>query len=203
MIFEQIETGNMQNFSYIVGDEKTKEAAIIDAGWEPERLVKAAEKHGLKVKKILLTHTHFDHVNSLAKLHKLTGAEIFVHEEGARELEGKGIPMKALNDGDEVKIGKVKAKVIYAPGHSPSNVCYLIENKLITGDTLFVENIGRIDLPGASPEDMYESLQKLKKLPDNIKVYPGHDYGSKKNSTIGYEKKHNPFMKASRQEFFQ
>jgi len=203
MIFEQIEIGNMQNFSYIIGDEKTKEGAIVDAGWEPEKLVGAAKNKGLRIKYILLTHTHYDHVNSLGKLFEMTKAKIIVHEGDAKDIEDLGLPYTKVTDGDKINVGKLKIGVLHTPGHTPGSACYLAENKLITGDTLFVEAVGRIDLPGGDIGQMYGSLQRLKKIGDNIKVYPGHDYGSRKNSSIGYEKKNNPYMKASKEEFFR
>ena len=202
MIFEQIKVGSMQNFSYIIGDEKSKEAAIVDAGWEPEKLVEATKNKGIKIGYILLTHNHYDHVNALTKLFELTKAKIIVHEEDAGFIGNLGLPFKAVKDNDEIDIGKLKIKVIHTPGHTPGSVCYLAENKLITGDTLFVEAIGRVDLPGGNIKQMYESLQKLKKLDDNVEVYPGHDYGSKQHSTIAYEKENNPYIRASKEEFF-
>ena len=102
--------------------------------------------------------------------------------------------IKIIKDNDKINIGKIKVKVLHTPGHSPGSVCYLFDNKLITGDTLFVEGIGRMDLPGGDKRAVSESLKKLKKLDENIEVYPGHNYGSKDNSTIGYEKKNNPYM---------
>jgi len=203
MIFEQIEVGNMQNFSYIIGDEESKEGAIIDAGWEPEKLVEIAESKELKVKYILLTHTHYDHINSLGKLFELTKAKIIVHEGDAKDVENLGLPYEVVKSGDEINIGKLKVEIIHTPGHSPGSVCYLVENKLITGDTLFVEAVGRVDLPGGDIKQMYSSLQKLKKLGNGIEVCPGHDYGSKKISTIVFEKENNPYMKASKEEFFK
>src|SRR3990167_287888 len=193
MIFEQVEVGDMQNFCYIIADEKSKEAAIVDAGWEPEKLLKTAKSKNLKIKYILLTHTHYDHINSLAKLFELTRAKILVHENDADSVENLGLPYGKLKDKNEINLGKLKIKVLHTPGHTPGSVCYLAENKLITGDTLFVEAIGRVDLPGGNIKQMYESLQKLKKLDDNVEVYPGHDYGSKPNSTIAYEKQNNPY----------
>src|SRR3989338_8533859 len=194
MIFEQVEVGDMQNFCYIIADEKSKEAAIVDAGWEPEKLLKTAKSKNLKIKYILLTHTHYDHINSLAKLFELTRAKILVHENDADSVENLGLPYGKLKDKNEINLGKLKIKVLHTPGHSPGSVCYLVENKLITGDMLFVENIGRTDLPGGNPRIMSQSLKRLKKLDEEIEVYPGHDYGSMKHSTIGYEKKCNPHM---------
>jgi hydroxyacylglutathione hydrolase len=201
MIFEQIEVGDMKNFSYIVGDEESKEAAIIDAGWEAEKLVETAKN--LKIKYILLTHTHYDHINSLPKLFELTKAKIIVHEDDAKDVENLGIPYETVKDKDEFNIGKLKVKVLHTPGHTPGSVCYLVEGKLFTGDMLFVGAIGRVDLPGGNIEDMYNSLQKLKELDDKIEVCSGHDYGSKKISTINHEKENNTYMKASKEEFMQ
>ena len=201
MIFEQIEVGSMQNFSYIIGDEESKEAAIVDAGWEAEKLVEKAK--GLKIKYILLTHTHYDHINSLPKLFELTKAKIIVHEDDAKDVENLGIPYETVKDRDEFSVGKLKVKVLHTPGHTPGSVCYLVEGKLFTGDMLFVEAIGRVDLPGGNIEDMYNSLQKLKELDGKIEICPGHDYGSRKISTISYEKENNTYMKASKEEFLK
>ena len=196
MIFEQIPVGSMENFSYLIGDEDSKEGAVVDPGWEAGKILDIVKKHGLNVKIILMTHSHYDHSDALKEIADATDAIVYVHEmeeSEVKKLEISGI--KAIKDNDEIKIGKIKIKVIHTPGHSPGSVCFLVDNKLITGDTLFVGNIGRTDLPGGDVKIMTESLKKLKKLDDDIEVYPGHDYGSKKSSTIGHEKKHNFHMR--------
>jgi|TARA_Y100000310_G_scaffold91835_1_gene89333 hydroxyacylglutathione hydrolase len=197
MIFEQIPVGIMQNFSYIIGDEKSKIAAVVDPGWQVNKILEIAEKHKLNIKMILMTHTHHDHANGVKSIADATDATVYVHKEEINEIKKLGIDkIKAIKDNDEIKIGKIKIKVIHTPGHTPGSVCFLINNKkLITGDTLFVENIGRVDLPGGDAKNMANSLKKLKKLNNNIEVYPGHDYGSKPSSTIGYEKKNNYHMR--------
>ena len=111
MIFEQIEVGNMQNFSYIIADEESKESAIVDAGWEPKKLIEAAKSKDLKIKYILLTHTHYDHVNSLGKLFEMTNAKIIVHEADAKDVENLGLPYETVKDKDEINIGKLKIKI--------------------------------------------------------------------------------------------
>lgn len=205
MIFEQIPVGIMQNFSYIVGDEKTKEAAVVDPGWQANKILEVAKKHDLSIKMVLMTHTHYDHSHDVKRIADSTGAIVYTHKEEANEIKKLGIDkIKIINDNDIINIGKIKIKVIHTPGHTPGSVCFLVDNKkLVTGDTLFVEAIGRVDLAGGDTEKMFNSLQKLKKLNDNIEVYPGHNYGSKQNSTIDYEKKNNPYMKASKEEFFR
>ncbi len=195
MIFEQIAIGPMQNFSYLIGDETTKEGAIVDPGWEIEKILSEAKKHNLDVKYILITHSHYDHIDKVKEIADATGAIVYVHKEDVSEIEAKGIEkIKTIDENDEISVGKTKIKVLHTPGHSPGSVCYLVDNKLITGDTLFVENIGRTDLPGGDPRVIAESLKKLKKLDENIEVYPGHDYGSVKHSTIKREKKNNFHM---------
>ena len=194
----------MQNFSYIIGDEKTKEAAVVDPGWGINKILQIANKHKLSIKKILLTHTHPDHANGVKSIANAADATVYVHEEESNEIKKLNIgKIRIIKDNDIINVGKIKIKVLHTPGHTPGSVCFLINNKkLITGDTLFVEAIGRVDL-GGDIKKMYNSLQKLKKLNENIEVYPGHNYGSKQNSTIDYEKKNNPYMKASKEEFFK
>ena len=195
MIFEQIPVGQMQNFSYLIGDEAAKEAAIVDPGWDIDKLLSAAKKHDLDIKFILITHSHYDHIQQVKDLFDATDATVYVHKEDSEEIKNHGVEkIKTVGEGDTINIGKIKVKVLHTPGHTPGSICYLIDKKLITGDTLFVGNIGRTDLPGGSPKIMSETLRRLKKLDENIEVYPGHDYGSTKSSTIGREKKTNPHM---------
>ena len=204
MIFEQIPVGQMQNFSYLIGDEDSKEAAIVDPGWEVDKIINTASRYDLGIKFILITHSHYDHVDGVKEMVNATDASVYVHEKDKGEVISRGIKeIEPLKDGAEINIGKIKVKVLHTPGHSPGSVCYLLDNKMITGDMLFVEGIGRIDLPGGDIESMYNSLQRLKELDEKIEVYPGHDYGSRKSSTIAYEKKNNPYMKASKEEFFR
>ncbi|MEK6949646.1 MAG: MBL fold metallo-hydrolase [Nanoarchaeota archaeon] len=195
MIFEQIPVGHMQNFSYIIGDEKSKECAVVDPGWEIGKILVIAKKHGLNVKHILITHSHYDHMQQVLDIFNATNAMVYAHKDDSEEIKNKGIEkIKTIDEGDEINIGRVKIKVLHTPGHTPGSVCYLVDKKLITGDTLFVENIGRTDLPGGNQRIMAESLKRLKKLDEKIEVYPGHDYGSRKSSTIKHEKKTNPHM---------
>jgi len=203
MIFEQIEVGEMANFAYLIGDEDTKEAAIVDPAWDADLLMATAEKHGLKISKILITHTDYDHVNAVGDIIARTRAHVYVHKDGFDEIAKFGATTpEAINEESVILIGNVKVKVIHTPGHRPSNVCFIVENKIITGDTLFVEGCGRIDLPGSDIKKQWDSLVKLKNLDENLEVYPGHDYGSMKSSTIRHEKENNPFMKCTSFEEF-
>ena len=193
MIFKQIPVGQMQNFSYLIGGKATKEAAIVDPGWDIDKLLSLAKKHDLNVKYILITHSHYDHIQQVKDLFDATDATVYVHKEDSEEIKNHGVKkIKTIDEGDIINLGKIK--VLHTPGHTPGSVCYLMGNKLITGDTLFVGNIGRTDLPGGNPRIMSSTLKRLKKLDENIEIYPGHDYGSTKSSTIKREKKSNPHM---------
>jgi hydroxyacylglutathione hydrolase len=193
-MFKQLKLGSMDNFSYIIGDNN--ECFIFDPGWEVEKLVSECE--GYKIKGIIITHVHWDHIQELDKAVKLTNALVYVHENGIEEVKGD---VKTFKDGDVLTIGNINIKVIHTPGHNPSCCCFLFGKKLITGDTLFVEGCGRCDLEGSDIEDQWNSLQRLKELDDDIEVYTGHDYGSKPVSTIGYEKKNNKFLTCDKKEF--
>ena len=197
----------MQNFIYIIGDEKSKECAVVDAGWEIDKLIGIADKEQLKIKKIILTHSHYDHIQKADELASKTNAEVYFHEDDYNEIKksvkNPNIKIHKLKNNDEIKVGKINIKVIHTPGHSPGAICLLFENKLVTGDTLFVNAVGRTDLAGGDTIKLFESLQKLKKLDDDVEIYPGHDYGEIPFSTIGNEKKNNPYFKCeSKEQFF-
>jgi len=181
MYFKQVFVGGLENFAYVIGDNG--ECVLIDPSYNYKKVLEAAK--GYKIKYVIYTHAHFDHVDGIKhfKKHKIVMHEYENHECGIK-----------VKDGDILEVGKLRLKIIHTPGHSPGSICILVENKLITGDTLFVGGIGRTDLEGGNEKDMVESLKKLMKLSDNVEVWPCHDYGTKKSSTIGYEKKHNPFL---------
>jgi hydroxyacylglutathione hydrolase len=198
MIFKQVPVGTFQNFSYIIGDESTKKTALVDPAWEVEKLLQSCSEMGLTVSYVINTHSHHDHVGGNDKVSQQTGAKIVAH---ASSPVRKDI---AVKDGDTIRIGDVNVKVIHTPGHCPDHICLLFKSKLLTGDTLFVGECGRTDLTGGNSGEMYDSLNKLLRLDDKIEVYPGHDYGSKKASTIGYERQNNyTLKKRTREQFIQ
>ena len=206
MFFKQLKVGQMHNFSYIIGDEQAKEAAVVDAGWEADKLIKIADEENLKITKLILTHSHYDHTQKADELASKTNAEVYFHEdeynEIKRSIKNPSIKLIKIKNNQIIKIGEISIEVIHTPGHTPGGVCLLVENKLLTGDTLFVSAIGRTDLPGGDVIKLFESLQKLKKLDEDIEVYPGHDYGEIPSSTIGDEKKNNPYFKCETKEQF-
>jgi len=197
MIFRQVPVGTFQNFSYIIGDEETKSAALVDPAWEVDNLLAMCEELGFKVTRVINTHSHHDHVEGNEAVAKRTGAKVVMHEKSSVRKD------IAVKDGDIIEVGSLKVKVIYTPGHCPDHICLLVDGKLLTGDTLFVGECGRTDLAGGNPSDMYVSLvKKILTLDDSIEVYPGHDYGNKPSSTIGYERKNNYTLKPRTQEEF-
>ncbi len=185
MIFVQMLIGKLMNFTYLIGDKDSGLAAVIDPADDADGILKEAEKYNLKIIYIINTHAHFDHIMANGDLASKTKAKIIMHE--------KSEAMKDLSvkDDDIIEIGKLKMRVIHTPGHTPESICLLIDKKLLTGDTLFVGSCGRTDLQGGDPKELYNSLSKLMKLDDDVEIYPGHDYGNKPCSTIGYEKGHN------------
>lgn len=195
MILKQILAGPLDSFSYIIADEKTKEATVIDAN-DIDRTLYTLKENNLKLKYIISTHSHFDHTDFNEELAEKTGAKIVLHKLAKIKKD------LAVEDGDTLELGNLKIKVIHTPGHTPDGICLVVDDKIFTGDTLFVGECGRTDFPGGNSEQLYDSLEKIKQLKDKIEVYPGHDYGSKPHSTIGYEKKTNyTLQKRTRQEF--
>jgi len=209
MFLKQMQVGQMAVFAYLIGDEETGEAFVIDPAAETSRLVSLAEKNNLKIKYIVNTHGHVDHISGNQDMKERTGAKIIIHEADAemlvstpamylRMFGAKPSPPAdiTVKEGDVITLGNVSLHVLDTPGHSPGSMCLRGEGLVFTGDTLFVGAVGRTDLPGGSWTVMARSLkEKLAVLPDETKVLPGHNYGASPTSTIGYEKRHNPYLK--------
>ena len=195
----QIPVGPMQNFSYIVEDTSTHEAIVIDPSWDLEKLTKTIDEQNLKIKYIVNTHWHDDHTRGNEELSKQLGVKIIQHE--ASQLKND----LTVSDGDSIEFGSSFLMVYHTPGHSKDSICLLGGGKIFTGDTLFVGNCGRIDLPGGSAKELYHSLfDVLANFTDGLVLYPGHDYGSSSTSTIGKEKQTNPVLqKISEAEFIE
>ncbi|MEM2926152.1 MAG: MBL fold metallo-hydrolase [Candidatus Bathyarchaeia archaeon] len=192
MIFLQIPVGNYRNFAYLLADEATRLCVIVDPGFGFDKILRFLEDHRLKVKYIIGTHSHPDHIFSCQKLASRTGAKVIMHK------ESRAYKDQTVEDGDVLRVGALKIRVLHTPGHTPDSICLLIEDgkrKLLTGDTLFVGGCGRTDLQGGNPEELYDSLfEKILKLEDDVEIYPGHDYGDKPSSTIGMERYHNKIL---------
>lgn len=203
---KQFIAGQLENNMYLVYEEDTKKAVLIDATAPVPELLDTVKNFGLDVEYILLTHGHFDHILGLTELKKALGAEaVICHDDliisdnineftrffGGMEESVPPVYEKFIKDGDVITVGNMQIKVIHTPGHTEGGVCYLLNDNLFSGDTLFMGSVGRTDLFGGNFDKLSDSVKnKLFKLDDNIKVYPGH--GPK--TTIGYEKKHNEIL---------
>ncbi len=197
MIFEQIRASNSDNFMYLIGDESSREALIVDPASPIAPVMSVIARHGVKVRYIVNTHGHRDHTSGNAELADITGGKIAAHVDSRQRRD------IALRDGDTLRLGDVVATILHTPGHSPDSICLLVDKKLLTGDTLFVGECGRTDLSGGDSIQLYRSLfEKILGLEDDIMIYPGHDYGSKPFSTLGAERKTNYTLAPRTQEEF-
>jgi hydroxyacylglutathione hydrolase len=186
MFFRQLQQHG-DNFSYIIADDTTQEAAVVDSSYNAGAITKVLKAENLKLKYIINTHGHSDHTAGNPELRSMFDAKIVANKLSRVTAD------VTVDDGDIIKIGNIPVKVIHTPGHTPDSISLLLDNqKLLTGDTLFVGECGRTDLPGGNSKSMYDSLfHKLLKLNDDVEVYPGHDYGPKHSSTIGEERRSN------------
>jgi hydroxyacylglutathione hydrolase len=190
MIVKQIPVGLMANFVYLVVDEGSREAMVVDSGWEIGPIEAGVRNTGAKVKYVVATHEHFDHVSTISELASQLGAKVVAHENSSIECDLR------VTDGDKLKIGGSGVRVLFTPGHTEDSICLYDGKEAFTGDTLFVGTIGSFEKERAEP--MYTSLYDvILKLPPSTVLYPGHDYGEVPWRTLGEERESNPFLMAS------
>ena len=215
--FKQVEVGSMQNFAYLIGDPATREAAVVDAAWDIPKIVDTAQHDGFTITQALVTHYHQDHLGGdlfgthipgVVELLEQVKAKVYIHRAEAEFLARlvglSDSDVVTVGGGDTTDVGNVRITFIHTPGHTPGSQCFLIENRLVAGDTLFINSCGRVDLPGSNPEDMYASLRTLARLADDTVLYPGHNYAVQPSDTLGSQKRHNMYLHLSaqgRQEF--
>ena len=209
LYLRQAQIGPMANYVYILGDSVARKAAIIDPAWDVNAICDFVEKEGYEIDKILITHYHQDHlgghmmgqnIEGAAQMLERVKAKVYVnkHEaEGTKKVSGlSDSDLVKVDAGDVFKVGEIDVKFLHTPGHTPGSQCFLAAGNLISGDTLFINSCGRVDLPGSDPEAMYRSLNEiLKNLDDSTVVYPGHAYSNEASSTIGKQKRHNMYMR--------
>ncbi|PIN74052.1 Zn-dependent hydrolase [Candidatus Woesearchaeota archaeon CG10_big_fil_rev_8_21_14_0_10_45_16] len=187
--------GYDSNFTYVIYHEK--DCCILDPAVPAKEVLAFVKEKELDLQFVVFLHSHFDHVVDL-KVYREKGIPIYGHELTKILID------RRLKDGEIIPLGDTKIKVLHTPGHRYDCICLLLDGKhLFTSDTLFVEGCGRVDFEGSDPELMVNTLEKLKQLPDDVIIYPGHDYGSTETSTVGREKKNNRFLKMGKDEFLK
>ena len=201
--FRQIEVGPFHNFTYVLGCPTTKKACLIDPGWETASFIEVLKNNKLKLEAILLTHNHPDHTQSVEELILKFNPKIYTYKEEIDRWSFLSKKVFGVGEGENIHIGELNLTTLHTPGHTKDGLCFIVDNKIFTGDTLFVNGCGRGDLPESEPANLYDSLyKKLKNLPKNLIVYPGHHYGKTSSSTLEEELKSNPFLKMQSQEEF-
>jgi glyoxylase-like metal-dependent hydrolase (beta-lactamase superfamily II) len=200
----------MRNFVYAIGDTETRDCVLVDPAWDIAGLLRRLDADGMRLTGALATHYHPDHiggsmfgfsVEGLPTLIATRPVPIHVHaDEGPGVCAVTGLSENDLvrhRGGDEVKVGDVRVQLLHTPGHTPGSQCFLVDGKLVAGDTLFVQGCGRVDLPGGDPQEMYRTLtQRLATLPDGTMLYPGHDYADRPSSTLAEERRTNSALQA-------
>ncbi len=204
MIIKKLVVGPLEANAYIIGDEVTKNAIVVDPGDEPDRILDEINGGGLKVDSIICTHAHFDHIGAAGDLKKATDAKLLLNK---NDLETYGLakdqaafwgysvddlpqPDEFIDEGDEIKVGNLNFRIMHTPGHSRGGICLYGEGILVTGDTIFAGSIGRTDFPGGSIEELKKSFKRIIELPEDTKIYSGHG----PETTIGREREENFFM---------
>jgi glyoxylase-like metal-dependent hydrolase (beta-lactamase superfamily II) len=217
LYLKQLPLGPMQNFVYLIGDQEARRAVVVDPAWDIDAILKVLAEDGMSLDAAPITHFHPDHLGGDMMGHHIQGAadllergekiKVHVHKSEAEfvpRISGLSKNDLVLNEGsDELIVGEQRIRHLHTPGHTPGSQCFLVDNNLVSGDTLFVGGCGRVDLPGSDPAQMYDSLvNKLRALPDDTVLYPGHDYASRSSSTIGEEKQRNVYLRFNRVEDF-
>lgn len=199
----QLEVGLMQNFCEVLTCPETGAAAVVDPAWEVDRLLRLAESAGARIETILITHTHHDHIEGVAEMVGRTGARVVVHANEAERVAGVARELQTVGDRSDIAIGTRGVRALATFGHTVGGTCFLAEGYVVTGDVLFVGGCGRTDFPGGSTAALWESLQRLLALPEETRVYPGHNYGATATSTIGREALENPYLRCATFEEFR
>ena len=190
-----LELGPMENFVYLIEDRASGRAAVVDPAWDVPAVLALAAAHGMRVSDILLTHSHYDHINGIEEVLRGHDAQLHLLKDEAR-FWGSGLDLPTLHHGgDHIALGETDIEILHTPGHTPGSACYRLADQLITGDTLFVFGCGRCDLRGGDPEQMFHTLNDMRhKLPAETVILPGHNYAEKQRSTLAEQVEGNPFM---------
>ena len=190
-----LELGPMENFIYLIEDPASGRAAVVDPAWEPAEILKLARDKGLTITDILLTHSHHDHINGIDAILRTRDAQLHLTHAEAAFWGSAGARPSLHHGGDRIRLGETEIEVMHTPGHTPGSACYRIGDQLVTGDTMFVFGCGRCDLAGGDPNQMYDTLKRIKTdLPASTRILPGHNYAVKESSSLAEQIEGNPFM---------
>ena len=198
-----LELGPMENFIYLIVDTASGRAAVVDPAWDVAAILAEAERLGATISDVLLTHSHHDHINGLRELRE--HCDVAVHIGTAEADFWAEVPADARRhaDGDLIALGATSIRWLHTPGHTPGSACLRVGDDLIAGDTLFVYGCGRCDLAGGDPAQMFVTLQRMKsELPDDIRIYPGHNYSHWETSSMAEQRAGNPFLHWDQVEAF-
>ena len=198
-----LELGPMENFIYLIHDHATDRAAVVDPAWDVPEVLALADRLGVRITDILLTHSHHDHINGIEQVLERYDAQLHLAKAEAR-FWGRYLDLPTLHHGgDVIAVGETDVQLLHTPGHTPGSACYRLGDDLITGDTLFVFGCGRCDLNGGDPEQMYETLKDLTgTLPADAVIHPGHNYADRTTSTVAEQIEGNPFLHFDQRERF-
>ncbi|MBC2580399.1 MBL fold metallo-hydrolase [Clostridium sp. DJ247] len=192
-----IKTKYMQfcNYAYLGIDKSTKGAFVVDPSWDLSQMLEILYKNDAELKKILLTHSHFDHTNMVTKIVNNFNSDVYMSKNEVEYYDYKCANLKCVEDMEVISLGETKIKCLVTPGHTKGSTCYWTGNNLFTGDTIFIEGCGLCNETGGSAEDMYYSINRLSKIiPLNIHVYPGHSFGEPPGKDIGSLKETNIYF---------
>ncbi len=198
-----LELGPMENFVYLIEDRKSGRAAVVDPAWDIPAVLALAKQHGVDITDILLTHSHYDHINGIEEVLASHDARLHLLKPESK-FWGAELGKPALHHGgDRIRLGDTEIEVLHTPGHTPGSACYKVGQQLITGDTLFVFGCGRCDLAGGDPEQMFHTLKDMEQnLPADTVILPGHNYAEKPVSTMQEQIEGNPFLHFDETERF-
>ncbi len=195
----------MQNFVYLMGSLETRKVAVVDAAWDIEEILRIVAADVIELTHACVSHTHPDHIGGqfsglhiegITELLEKAKVKVIVHKEEAEFLKFLSpSDLIKVESGDGIDVGGINIRLIHTPGHTPGSQCFLIDDRLVSGDTLFIGSCGRVALPGGNAEQMYFSLtQRLMDLPETTLLFPGHNYSDKSISTLGEQQRTNPYL---------
>ena len=210
LYFRQLPVGPMANFVYLIGDRERGECLVVDPAWDVDAIIAAAGEDGMSITGALVSHYHPDHVGGSALGFAVPGGvgpllarapgpiHVNKHEaDGLKVVTGvSDSDLVRHEDRDRVAVGSIEIELLHTPGHTPGSQCFLVRDRLVSGDTLFIDGCGRVDLPGGDPAEMRVTLtRRLADIPDAVTLYPGHDYGSAPSATMGDQRRTNPYLR--------